>query len=153
MINSNKTKDPTNKYYNMTKEEIKQQWANKAKTSSESGTNTHYNIECYYNEIPVDDESIEFKYFMDYVNNFPNLKPYRTEWLIYDEELKITGSIDMVYENDDGTLTIRNNTVYKTHSRHKLFSLFVTIKYISNYFRKKLWKKNKKFIFSCFASK
>jgi ATP-dependent exoDNAse (exonuclease V) beta subunit len=34
------------------------------------------------------------------------MKPYRTEWMIYDEDIKISGSIDMVYENDDGTLSI-----------------------------------------------
>jgi ATP-dependent exoDNAse (exonuclease V) beta subunit len=34
------------------------------------------------------------------------LKPYRTEWTIYHEDAKIAGSIDMVYENPDGTLEI-----------------------------------------------
>jgi hypothetical protein len=106
MILSGKTKDPSNKYFKMTKEEIKKLWSDKAKQSSELGTNTHYNIECYYNNIPVEDESIEFQYFINYTKDFPVLKPYRTEWLVFDEEHKISGSIDMVYENDDGTLTI-----------------------------------------------
>jgi hypothetical protein len=34
------------------------------------------------------------------------LLPFRTEWTIYHEELKIAGSVDMVYENPDGTLLI-----------------------------------------------
>jgi len=34
------------------------------------------------------------------------LKPYRTEWMVYHEELKICGSIDMIFENEDGTLQI-----------------------------------------------
>ena len=34
------------------------------------------------------------------------MTPYRTEWMIFDEDLKIAGSIDMVYENPDGTLSI-----------------------------------------------
>ena len=36
----------------------------------------------------------------------PLLKPYRTEWLVYYEELKIAGSIDMIYENSDGSLIL-----------------------------------------------
>jgi nucleoside-diphosphate-sugar epimerase len=28
------------------------------------------------------------------------------EWMIFDEDLKLAGSIDMVYENPDGTLSI-----------------------------------------------
>jgi ATP-dependent exoDNAse (exonuclease V) beta subunit len=34
------------------------------------------------------------------------LKPYRTEWIIYHDDVKISGSIDMVYENPDGSLSI-----------------------------------------------
>jgi hypothetical protein len=40
------------------------------------------------------------------VKDTSHLKPYRTEWTIYDEELKIAGSIDMVYEKPNGTLAI-----------------------------------------------
>ena len=45
-------------------------------------------------------------YFMNFVRACPNLKPYRTEWMIYHEELRLAGSIDMVYENNDGSLMI-----------------------------------------------
>jgi len=48
----------------------------------------------------------EWSYFLEFIKEFPELKPYRTEWMIYDEELKLAGSIDMVYENPDGTLCI-----------------------------------------------
>jgi ATP-dependent exoDNAse (exonuclease V) beta subunit len=48
----------------------------------------------------------EWSHFLQFVTNYPNLKPYRTEWMIYDEECKIAGSIDMVYMNEDGTLSI-----------------------------------------------
>ena len=43
---------------------------------------------------------------MNFANDFPELKPYRTEWMVYYEDLKLSGSIDMVYENPDGTLQI-----------------------------------------------
>jgi ATP-dependent exoDNAse (exonuclease V) beta subunit len=48
----------------------------------------------------------EWKYFINFVKDTPNLKPYRTEWTVYDEDLKLAGSIDMVYENEDGTISI-----------------------------------------------
>ena len=40
------------------------------------------------------------------MEDHPHLKPYRTEWMIYNEDVKIAGSVDMVYENSDGTLEI-----------------------------------------------
>jgi ATP-dependent exoDNAse (exonuclease V) beta subunit len=132
MIKNGKTKDPKNKYYNLTKEEIKQQWSDKAKNSSEKGTNTHYNIECYYNKIPVIDDSIEFKYFMNYTCDFPNLKAYRTEWLIYDEELKISGSIDMVYENEDGSLIIADWKIVGEISYENSFGKYAIVPCISH---------------------
>ena len=32
--------------------------------------------------------------------------PYRTEWMVYHEELRLAGSIDMIFENEDGSLQI-----------------------------------------------
>ena len=52
------------------------------------------------------EKELEWDYFIQFVRHYPHLKPYRTEWMIYDEDLKLAGSIDMVYENDDGTLSI-----------------------------------------------
>lgn len=49
---------------------------------------------------------VEWSYFLKFVSDFPDMKPYRTEWTIYDEDIKLAGSIDMVYENPDGTLSI-----------------------------------------------
>ena len=34
------------------------------------------------------------------------MKPYRTEWMVYYEEMKLSGSIDMIFENEDGSLQI-----------------------------------------------
>ena len=45
-------------------------------------------------------------HFINFVKDTPHLVPYRTEWLIYDEQVKISGSVDMVYENSDGSLMI-----------------------------------------------
>ena len=59
--------------------------------------------------IPFDSSnnvSKEWQYFINFVRDLPNMVPYRTEWTIFHEELKISGSVDMVYEKSDGTLAI-----------------------------------------------
>jgi ATP-dependent exoDNAse (exonuclease V) beta subunit len=135
----------SNKYWGLTKDEIKSLWNKNGKSSSELGTNMHYNIECFMNDCPLieeqqneldynhqdlldcydknDDKSDEWKYFLDYVKYNPNLTPYRTEWLVYNEDIKISGSIDMVYKNDDNTLSIydwkRCKSIEKKHNWNK----------------------------------
>ena len=111
------------KYWGMTPEEIKSMWdVNKNAVSSE-GTNLHYKIECFHNNanIPIHytneqlfneyskgitNDVIEWQYFINFIKDHPHLKPYRTEWTVFNEDVKISGSIDMVYENPDGTLSI-----------------------------------------------
>jgi ATP-dependent exoDNAse (exonuclease V) beta subunit len=104
--NEKKMLDPRNKYFGMSRESIIEMWAANGKEASEKGTFMHANIENYYNNIDSDDGSIEFKFFKSFVADFPNLKPYRTEWCVYYEAYKICGSIDMIFENEDGTLQI-----------------------------------------------
>ena len=119
--------NPENKYWGKTAEEIKKEWSNNGSLVSGLGTTLHFNIECFMNEEidyedgtpcdytheellqvyePLQESCIEWEYFLKFVNDFPHLKPYRTEWMIYDEDLKLAGSIDMVYENEDGSLSI-----------------------------------------------
>jgi len=98
--------DPTYKYYKMSAEEIKASWDANRDQASGAGTNMHYDIECYYNAQPVVNTSIEYRYFQEFLRDFGHLKPFRTEWTVYYEELKISGSIDMIFENPDGTLLI-----------------------------------------------
>ena len=108
LTKSRKMEDPTYEHYNKTKEQIQAEWAKNGKESSEAGTKLHYDIECYYNEQKTTktNDSIEYQYFLQFVKDFPELKPYRTEWMVYWEEYKISGSIDMVFENPDGTIQI-----------------------------------------------
>lgn len=133
-----------NKYYGMTKEEIKQLWNDNCKEASEAGTNMHYYIECYYNKLaelsyetlrennngsidcsdiscdisgayarrgwhdisceitdilPYSNKGVEYEYFIKFYNDYKNLIPYRTEWRIWHEDIKLAGSIDMVFED------------------------------------------------------
>jgi len=98
---------PSSKYYGLTREEIKAQWDKNRDGASGAGTNMHYDIECFYNECPNHNESIEYKYFLKFVADHPNLKAYRTEWMVFHEELQFQYLIDMVFENlEDGTLSI-----------------------------------------------
>jgi len=115
------------KYWNMTQEQIKSQWTANGSSVSSAGTDMHFEIECFMNEklLPrgythaelynlymcehKNNQEIkvkEWQYFMNFVKDFPELKPYRTEWTIYHEDVKISGSVDMIYENPDGTLSI-----------------------------------------------
>ena len=65
-----------------------------------------------------------WKYFINFVRDHPHLKPYRTEWTVYHEDLKISGSIDMVYENPDGTLSIYDWKRSKLITRINNFNKF-----------------------------
>lgn len=106
MMKGKNWNDPKYKYYGMTREQIKAEWDKKRDSSAGSGTKMHFDIECYYNNLPVENDSIEYKYFKNFLKDFPELKAYRTEWMVYYEELKLSGSIDMIFENPDGTLQI-----------------------------------------------
>ena len=114
------------KYWGLTPEQIKDMWNKNRDNAAGAGTNIHYEIECFMNNPTIQPEythkelydkyiseetvsknnSLEWQYFLQFLKDTPSLKPYRTEWMIYHEELKLAGSIDMVYENEDGTLSI-----------------------------------------------
>lgn len=100
---------PAHKHWGKTKEQIKKEWDDNGKKASLAGTKMHYDIECYYNEmdVEVEEECIEWKYFENFEEDIGQYKePYRTEWMIWDDELKFAGSIDMTYINEDGTIDI-----------------------------------------------
>ena len=106
MFITGKMDNSSYKYYGMTKEQIKEKWLDSGRLASGSGTQMHQDIEYYYNGMNVKNDSLEFKYFLNFVKDHPNLEPYRTEWMVYYEELMISGSIDMVFKNPDGTISI-----------------------------------------------
>ena len=136
-----------NKYWGKTPEQIKQLWNNNQSSLANAGTELHFRIECFMNhpslpvnathcdlfELYIQDintqidadayvECKEWNYFLNFIQDFPLLKPFRTEWTIYNEDWKISGSIDMVYENDDGTLSIYDWKRCKDISRINSFN-------------------------------
>ena len=97
------------KYYGKTREEIKKMWDDTRDNAASAGTKMHYDIECYYNQMKVENDSTEFKWFLkfdDWTRGSTNMLPYRTEMIVWDKELKICGSIDMLFMNEYGELEL-----------------------------------------------
>ena len=110
---------PNSKYYGKTDEEIKTGWAENGKNASEKGTAMHLAIEQFLNgaidtnlnyiKMPIDNpvkidlsdevlKSNEWKYFMNFWKKYQNdLVPYRMEWEVWVEEIRLAGSIDAVF--------------------------------------------------------
>jgi hypothetical protein len=135
---------PDNKYWGMTPAQIKQEWNKNGAEASAAGTKLHKRIEKFMN---VDEliesssvirdithgslielngqrdtsveEAKEWGYFLQFAHDHSGLVPYRTEWMIYDEQLKLAGSVDMVYKNNDGSYSIydwkRSKDITKTN--------------------------------------
>ena len=101
-------KNPDSKYHNMSKKQILQAWEENGRNASLKGTQLHNEIENYYNtnDLPKNKMSIEFIYFTNFCIDYPDLIPYRTEWIVFHEEAQLAGSIDMVFKNKDGTVSI-----------------------------------------------
>jgi hypothetical protein len=106
------------KYYGMEAEAIKKQWSDSGTEASGSGTKMHLDIEHWYNSEPIGNlagdewiatEGSEWNYFQAFEEKWRKPKgfvPFRTEWLVFKEDIKLAGSIDMVYKKPDGTFAI-----------------------------------------------
>lgn len=83
-------------------------------------------LECYLqtHETKLPELSIEWQYFINFIKDHQHLKPYRTEWTVFNEDIKISGSIDMIYENPDGTLSIYDWKRSKNITRINQFNKF-----------------------------
>lgn len=91
---------PQSKYYGMTAGAIKRQWAEAGADASTRGTRMHKSIELFYNgQDTTGYEGEEFDRFLQFHAEHEHLKAYRTEWEIFDEDLKIAGSVDMVFRD------------------------------------------------------
>ena len=127
MMMNRKNWQEGHRYWGLNPEEIKALWETNKTIVASAGTDLHFQIECFMNEklLPSGytlenlynlymfqykkrhrSMPLEWQYFIQFVKDYPDLKPYRTEWVIYHEDVKISGSIDAVYENSDGTLSL-----------------------------------------------
>lgn len=102
------------KYYGKTKDEIKAQWTSAGEYASSMGSKMHLDIEMFFDDEDhhvkyetMEAHSIEFKYFLNFYKKcvIPKIKIYRTEMYVFDEETKICGSIDALFQDlNDPTL-------------------------------------------------
>lgn len=104
--NSNYTKYNTPEFADLTPSEhvaaIIATWSEAGLQASAAGTRLHKGIERFYDEEDIDAalaESTEFKHFLKYDQALKEAgwAPFRTEWLIYDEDHGVTGAIDAVF--------------------------------------------------------
>lgn len=100
------------KYFGMSPEAIKTLWEKNGEEASHAGTLMHADIERFLNqETVLNPTCTEHQYFQCFWKGFqvvnPCYVPYRTEWLVFDEERKISGSIDCVLKHvETGAVTI-----------------------------------------------
>ena len=108
---------PQSPYFGMTPEAIEAQWKKNGEEASGAGTKMHLDIEHYYNSEPLGDAAAhghavtlgpEWNHFQSFESwrKRQGFEPYRTEWRVFKEDIKLTGTIDMVYKKPDGTLAI-----------------------------------------------
>ena len=98
-------------YPDMTKEQIKNKWKQDGIEASKLGTLMHLDIERFLNEEKVlDPDTPEFHMFLDFwdyiTRKYPGCKIYRTEWLIYDEDIPLSGSIDCTIIKENGEFVL-----------------------------------------------
>jgi len=93
-------------YYQMSENEILEKWEANKNEACDAGTFLHESIELYYNDCEFINDTTEFSFFEKFQEDHSKLKAYRTEWEIYYEEKSIAGSVDMVFQNPDGSFSI-----------------------------------------------
>lgn len=101
------TTNPKSVYFGMEASAVKTQWDK----ATELGSRLHEQIEIFFDQLAEFDTtiletvapSIEFGYFLNFYRDcvVGKLKPYRTEMYVFDEEVKVCGSIDMLFCDPD----------------------------------------------------
>ena len=105
----------------ITTEQLKEQWKCNGMMASFAGTHLHKQIEDFLNgeeymaplchftfdgKFIHEDKIIginqEIEYFKRFVKEV-DFRPFRTEWRVFDEELGIAGTIDLICSRNDGT--------------------------------------------------
>lgn len=101
--------DPSYKYYMKSKQEILDEWEQNRDRAAADGTKLHADIEYHFNGLDnmIENDSYEYRIlFQQFKDDHPNLRMYRTEQMIFSKVLRITGSIDGVSINSDGTINL-----------------------------------------------
>ena len=99
--------DEKSRYRGRTKEDIKISWELNKNWAAEQGRRLHSAIESFYtrSNMTYDTSIKEWSHFVAFQDKF-NLVPYRVEMVIWSEEHMLGGTIDLVVQNKDGTMTL-----------------------------------------------
>lgn len=92
---------PQSPYFGKTPQQIKDGWEANSTQASSAGTKMHNNIENYYNNREHETESKEWQLFRMFEDDHANMKPLRSEMVVFAEKEKIAGSIDMIYQDSE----------------------------------------------------
>ncbi len=92
---------PSNPLFGLSVEEIVETWHKSGKDARDKGTFLHEQIEKYYLGEKYE-ETEEFHLFNKFVSEHKDIKPYRSEWRVFDEEYHIAGTIDLISKNSIG---------------------------------------------------
>lgn len=99
---------PKSPYYGMTCEEVKAQWEH----ATTLGSELHAQIEVFFDHMAAAGfrtpacpaHSVEFGYFLEFYRDHvvDKMVPYRSEWYVFDEDIRVCGAVDMTfYVNND----------------------------------------------------
>jgi hypothetical protein len=107
LVISKITTNPKSLYFGMEAEDVKQMWTH----ATELGSRLHEQIEVFFDQLAQFDTnilqmcapSLEFGYFLDFYRDcvIGKLKPFRTEMYIFDEDIRVCGSVDMIFCNPE----------------------------------------------------
>lgn len=122
------------KYFGYLKEEILQEWEDIRIESSNKGTLLHNSIDEYYKNKKIPNFSIipEFKYYLDFENNYDEFTPISSEWAIFDEELDIAGTIDRISQCSEGKYHMFDWKRSKEIKETSQEDAFIPINYLPN---------------------
>ncbi|MAV89724.1 MAG: hypothetical protein CMG05_03975 [Candidatus Marinimicrobia bacterium] len=89
------------------KNEILKKWDELGNKARDLGTELHEQIENFYNSKEYIRSKELDKFFKFHKNHIQDkYQPHRTEWRIFDENKNLAGTVDMVYEKENGELFI-----------------------------------------------
>lgn len=101
------------RYFGMTVNQITDAWEVNRVQASSLGTAFHKTVEDYLNSAGQQFPptiTTEFDYFLnfwrDLTTQYPGLSLYRTEWMVFDENIGLAGSIDCILRDTQGNFLI-----------------------------------------------
>ena len=97
---------PGSEYFGRDVEDVVRQWGENGEQAAVEGQRLHEEIESHLNGAHVPSAVPEFAYFLQFLEDHPDLAPYRSEWRIYDERLMVAGTVDAVFEREDGAFVL-----------------------------------------------